>query len=128
MTCLETSFLIDLLRGHEGATELAESLDEAGERPTVTPVAASELWVGAGLGTGSEREAAAELLQSLTWLEFSREAAELAGKIQADLKREGNAIGFTDCMIAAVAMVHGESVVTRDSDFELVEGLDLVTY
>lgn len=128
MTCLETSFLIDLLRDEDEATEVAESIDEAGERATITPVSAAEVWVGAQLGTARERTAAAALIESLTWLECSRDSARLAGEIQADLRRDGSAIGFSDCMIAAIAMDHGQSLVTRDSDFERIEGLDLLSY
>lgn len=128
MTCLETSFLIDLLRGDDAATEIAESIDERGKRATVTPVAASEMWVGANLGTAAERDSAAELLESLTWLEFSRKSAERAGEIQAELKRDGEVIGFTDCMIAAIAITHGETLVTRDSDFERIDDIETVTY
>lgn len=128
MTCLETTFLVDLLREENGAAEVARSLDEAGERPTVTPVSAAEVWVGAHHGGETERAATTGLIESLTWLDFSRDCAKRAGIIQASLKREGNAIGFVDCLIAAVALEHDEPLVTRDADFERIEGLELVTY
>lgn len=128
MTCLESTFLVDLLRSDQAATAVAESLDEAGERPSVTPVSAAEVWVGAELGTDPERAAAARLIESLTWLDFDRGSARLAGSIQAALVREGDEIGIADCMIAAMAIEHDETLVTRDRVFERIPGLDLRTY
>lgn len=128
MTCLESTFLVDLLRSDQAATAVAESLDEAGERPSVTPVSAAEVWVGAELGTDPERAAAARLIESLTWHDFDRGSARLAGSIQAALVREGDEIGIADCMIAAMAIEHDETLVTRDRVFERIPGLDLRTY
>jgi predicted nucleic acid-binding protein len=108
--------------------EVAFSTDEAGERPTVTPVSASEVWVGAHLGGGAERDAAAELIESLTWLDFCRSSARLAGEIQATAMREGAPTGLADSMIAAMAMESGEALLTRDSDFERIDGLELLSY
>lgn len=128
MTCLETTFLIDLLRDDPAASEVAASMDEAGVRPTVTPVVAAEVWVGAYLVSEAERAAARGLVESLTWLDCNRDCARRAGEIQAGLRREGEPIGFVDCLIAAIAIEHGEPLVTRDSDFERIDGLDLVSY
>jgi predicted nucleic acid-binding protein len=83
------------------------------------------VWVGAELGTAVERNAATALLESLTWLAFTREDARLAGELSAELRRSGDAIGFTDCMIAAFAIENVETLVTRDADFERIPGLEI---
>lgn len=128
MVCLDTSFLIDVLDGHDAARRTMDDLDERGAHATVTPVSAAELWVGANLGSVAEYETAAALLDSLTWLEFSRDCARRAGKLQASLKRDGEPLAFTDCMIAAIALENDEVLVTRDDDFERIPDLRLRTY
>lgn len=128
MACLETSFLIDVLQAEESAREVMEDLDDSNVRPSVAPVAAAECWVGAHLGSRAEHEATRELLESLTWLPFSRECARLAGDLQATLTREGVPLGFSDCLIAAVALEYDETLVTRDTDFERIPELRVQTY
>lgn len=128
MVCLETSFIIDVLDGNERARSVMEELDADGTRPTITPVTASEIWVGAYFGSAGELEAARELLESLTWLSFSRSCARRAGKLQTALKREGSPLGIADCMIAAIAIEHGEPLVTRDADFTRIDELAVRSY
>jgi predicted nucleic acid-binding protein len=128
MVCLETSFVIDVLDGNERARSVMDELDTDGSRPTITPVTASELWVGAYFGSAGELETTRELLDSLTWLSFSRSCARRAGKLQAALKREGSPLGIADCMIAAIAIEHGEPLVTRDEDFTKIDELAVRTY
>ena len=128
MVCLDTSFLIDVLQARESAQELMVELDEQERRPAVTPVTASELWVGANLGSDEEYEATRNLLATLTWLDITRPCARRAGAIQASLKRGGNPLGFADCLIAATAIEHDQTLVTGDGDFERVPDLRVRTY
>lgn len=128
MPCLETSFVIDVLQGRNGARPVMEEIRDEKGRPTVTPVTASELWVGAYFGSAEELEAAQNLLDSLTWLDFSRDCARRAGRLQATLAEDGSPLGIADCMIASMAMEHGQTLVTRDDDFERVPDLRLRTY
>jgi tRNA(fMet)-specific endonuclease VapC len=46
---------------------------------------------------------------------FDQPAAELAGRISADLERTGQSIGLADPMIAAVALQHGLELVTGNT-------------
>ena len=128
MACLETSFLIDVLQANEAAREVMEDLDDSGVRPSVAPVAAAEVWVGAHLGSRAEHAATRELLESLTWLPFSRECARLAGELQATLTQEGVPLGFSNCLIVAAALEYDETLVTHDTDFERVPDLRVRTY
>lgn len=128
MVCFETSFLIDILRGYEPARDVMDSIESDGVRPTVTPIAAAEVWIGAYLGTSEESEMAAALLESLTWLGFSREAASLAGEIRARVMERGESIGITDAVIAGVAIDQDEVLVTRDEHFQRIPNLRIRTY
>ena len=128
MVCVDTSFLIDVLEANSDARSLMEELDEERTHLSVTPVTASELWVGGHLGSRAEYESTRELLESLTWLAFTRDCARRVGELQATLVRDGMRIGIADCMIAAIALEYDEELVTRDADFESVPDLRLRTY
>ena len=59
-------------------------------------------------------------------LPFDKSAAEVYGDIRATLERKGTMIGDRDCMIAAIALCHGLTVVTANVDeFQRVPGLSL---
>ncbi|MFB6083880.1 MAG: PIN domain-containing protein [Halorientalis sp.] len=125
---LDTSFLIDVLDSEASARETMERLDESDRPLGVTPIAAAELSVGANLGTAAERRRADELLDSLLWLDVPRRAARRAGEMQATLKRAGEPIPFTDCLIAGATEHHDGTLVTSDADFERLDSLDVLVY
>ena len=55
---------------------------------------------------------------------FDIPAAEVAGRIYADLERTGQTIGRADPMIAAIALNHGLVLVTANSEhFERIQNL-----
>ena len=103
-------------------------LDREGERHSVAPVAAAELWIGANLGSAREFRRTEELLELLLWLDVDRSCARRAGRIQAELIESGSELGFNDCLIAATAIEHGRELVTGDSDFDRVPELRVRTY
>lgn len=125
MNCLDTSFLIDILRGTDRATQL---LEEMNGRHAVSPISAAELWIGAHMGSVSEYHQTEELLQSLVWLPFDRDVARRTGSIQARQYDSGNPLPFNDCAIAATAIEYGHPVVTRDSYFDQIDRLEVITY
>lgn len=56
-------------------------------------------------------------------------AASQAAEIYADLKKKGQPIGHTDCLIAGVSLTNGLQLVTNNTDhFKRVKGLDIVTW
>ena len=128
MVCLDTSFLIDVLDGNEAAEKMKTTLDNRRERSAVAPVAAAELWIGAHLGSARELRQAEQLLDSLLWLEFNRACARRVGQLQADRIEAGAQLGFNDCVIAAMALEYGHELVTSDTGFEDVAGLQVQTY
>lgn len=125
---LETTFLVDLLRGVPAAVARGTALDEAGEPRCVTAPAASELLVGAHHLGGSELARATALLDSLTLLDFDLEACHEAGRIGASLIARGETIGTIDLLIAAITKRHGQRLLTRDIGFARVQGLGVEMY
>lgn len=127
---LDSTFLIDVLRGSHDVSELVEELDASGV-PFVSAITVMELYEGIHLSNASEaeRQAVTDLLTDVTELPFDRKCAMEAGRINAELISDGQGVDETDVQIAATALVHDTPVVTRNVDhFERVEGLEVVSY
>ena len=126
---LDSTFLVDVLRGDEDVAGRVEELDERGA-PFVSSMTVMQLWEGIHLtdSTDAERAAVEALLSDLHEFSFDRECAMTAGRINADLVSAGTPVDETDVMIAATALVHEQPVITRNVDhFERIDGLDVVT-
>ncbi len=130
MACLDTTFIIDLLRGKEEISPLKDTLSRTESRLAVAAPSIMELWVGAQLVSKSTEEKVKidELLQSLIVLELNEHSAKLAGEIEAGLIRSGQIIDTEDCMIAGIAISNGETLVTRDAHFARIPGLRVLKY
>ena len=130
MVCLDTTFIIDLLRGKEEISSLKDNLDRTESRLAIAAPSVMELWVGAQLVSKSNEEKAKidELLQSLIVLELNEHNAKLAGEIEAALIHNGQTIDTEDCMIAGIAISNGETLVTRDAHFARIPGLRVLKY
>src|SRR2546425_135979 len=104
MKCLDTDFLVDVLRGNEKAKEKMRSLDDEGVQ-TTTVVNAYELLAGARLDR-NESEAIRSVLKILAKLEvliFDFESANIASRHYADLSKQGALIEARDLFIASMA-------------------------
>jgi len=127
---LDTSFLVDVLRGDDAVVEWERRLD--GETlGLVTSVSVMELWEGIQLADASSEERAAvrTLLEGLVDVAFDRPAAMRAGQLNAVLRRRGEPVAVEDVMMGAVALERDEPVLTRNaSDFERLPDLEVVTY
>ncbi len=130
MACLDTSFLIDLLRGKPEVFMLKESLDRTETVLSVAAPSVMELWSGAQLAWSSaaEKEKVNELLQSLVILNLDERSAKIAGEIEADLHHRGQPIETEDMMIAVITLSHGETIVTRDAHYTRIPGLRVLKY
>jgi len=56
---------------------------------------------------------------------FDESAAQTFGRIQAEQKAAGHPVPPLDTQIAAVARVHGLTVLTADHHFQLIPGLNI---
>lgn len=126
---LDTSFLIDVLRGNEGV-ERQLTAANAGVA-YVTPITIMELWEGVhrSSATQRERERVKEVLTGLDEVPFDRDCAVAAGRINASLGQAGEPVDDADVMIASCALVHDEPVVTRNiSHFERIDDIEVISY
>lgn len=121
MTALvDTSVLIDYLRGHSPAAEVLER-----ER-TSAPLHASEmtrLEILAGMRS-AERRRTELLLSSLVWHPVDTEVAEEAGALGRTWLRSHHTIDGADLAIAATAIRVGARLLTRNvRHFPMFAGL-----
>jgi len=129
---LDTEFLISLRAGEAEAVDLAAEL-EANSVPTRIPtVVVQELYVGVGAGDDTTENARAyeALVANKPVVDIDENIARRAGVLEghhltSDAKPT---LGPGDATVAATGLVFNEPVVTNDSDFEHVDGLDVKRY
>ena len=136
MACLDTTMLLDLQgragrRAQAHAERAIRGLAAAGEAFVTTRFNVAEVWVGIERSRDRDRELR-KLKNSLAWipvLEFDEAAAMRYGVITAALQRIGRPAGDMDVLIASVALVAGETLLTRNArHFADVPGLVVISY
>ena len=119
---LETSFLIDMMRGRPEAVALVRQIDRSGENVALASPGLFELWVGAGRSRRSreEMEKIDSLIVAFDVLTLTDADAKEAGLLQARLSLAGATMGTADALLAGMARARGETLVTGDRDFSAV--------
>ena len=128
---LDTSFLIDLFDGRGAAFEKGIELSENGRVQRVPSPVVVELSYGAAFGGEKERRKVQNALRMYPIVEQGETIARRAGQLlaRADIDAGGESgIDKVDPMIAAVADVYDEPVLTANvDDFEAL-GVDVEPY
>lgn len=132
MICLDTTFLIDLLRGEKSACRMSEELDYE-HMVFTTEVNIFEVTLGifANKNINQEKDLAKakELFRILKILPLDHESAMEAGRIAGDLIRRGKQIDDNDCMTAAIAKMNGiDTIMTRNEGHYKLAGLNVKVY
>ncbi len=128
---LDTSFVIDLMNKEEGAIKKLDELTRRGETQLITCVSVFELFTGVKMSERieEERDKVIGALEGQLIIGLDKAAAEKGGEINGELKSEGGGINSLDCMIAGIALVKGERVLTRNiKDFGKISRLRVETY
>lgn len=130
MAVLDTSFLIDILRGKANAVSFLHDLEKREDNLFITSLSVMELWSGAFQAQMKDKEIKkiGEFLMARTILSFDERAAKRAGEIDAVLTQKGTLINPEDMMIAGIALSRGESVVAADKDYAKILGLRVLLY
>jgi hypothetical protein len=114
---LDTTVLVAHLRGDEEISQLMLDLVAAGHLLCVSCVNVAEVERGI---RPKERRAATTLLDRLTFLSTTVEAAIRAGRYLAELSERGRTLHLADALVAATARVHGAVLVTDNvADFPM---------
>lgn len=130
MPVLDTSFIVDLLRGREEAHQKLAELEVQEIPLSTTEINVLELYRGAYLSrkTHQNLEEVKKLLECFQVLELEESVYEVFASLSARLLSEGKPIGAFDELIAAIALLQEEQIVTRDEHFKKVPGLELISY
>lgn len=129
---VDTSVLIDLLRGNPKTLSQLDRLEEEGQSPVLSSVAVFEVLSGVEYTKSrSERARLEAFLRQLPIEAFDLESARRSGELRAELLRVGFSPGAPDVMIAGHALSRGHTLVTRDrklADAAAAFGVSVVSY
>ena len=126
--CLESNFIIDLLRGRENAIQLYEEIKEA---PLTVAAIASVALFEILRGEEEKPEKIArfeEMRRKLIVLPFGEREAEEASDIEKAVHAKGLTISPLDLLIGATAKTNGAVLVSNDNGYERIDGLQLRKY
>jgi predicted nucleic acid-binding protein len=118
---VDTNFIIRLARRDPDAERLLQQIRAGGE-PLVLPTPVIyELETGFSY-TGNEqaRERFLDVTRDYSIRDFDVMRAERAGRIAANLMREGVDAGDVDIMVSSFALPHRDSIASNDPDFEAI--------
>ncbi len=113
---LDTSFLIDLMENDVDAKKKLLELIHNGTPQGITTLSIFELWSGISRSNKQEREKkkVGDILLSQTIINLDKASAEQAGIIDGSLINKGEKIDPLDILIAGIAKLRGEKVLTRN--------------
>jgi predicted nucleic acid-binding protein len=103
---LDTSVLIDMLRGSRAASDWLASLDEL---PLCSEVTRAEVLRGM---RSPERSRTERLLDVVRWAPVDEATSRRAGELGRRHRRSHRGIGVADLLIAATAIVHDAELAT----------------
>jgi predicted nucleic acid-binding protein len=113
---LDTSFVIDHLRGDPGAVARFAALFEFGDEPLINEIVACEAWAGAPVGGDPALTA---LMRVATFVQPGPEAAEAAGRWRQEARSRGHVLSLADALIAAAAEPDAIVLTRNVRDFAL---------
>lgn len=127
---LETTFVIDFLKGRENAKTKMKSCIDKNIPVEITAPTVFELYGGlARFRKGeNEHQKMISFLKGFPVYPLDEESARIAGIIDGKLARDGLEIDTEDSMIAGIAITHNKKVLTRDAHFSRIEELKVENY
>jgi predicted nucleic acid-binding protein len=115
---LDSTVLIDALRGHGAAQRLA-GLRRTRTEPWVCVISVEEIWRGLRTGEGAQ---ARRLFNGLRLAPLGLAEGIRAGRWRREHARQGLTLHQADCLIAAAAVGIGASLATANvGDFPMPE-------
>ncbi|MBA3427626.1 MAG: PIN domain-containing protein [Actinobacteria bacterium] len=107
---LDSSVLIDLLRGHRGARQRLQKLKAVGDLPHICAVNVDE--IARGTGAEPERRVAERLVEGMRMVPLGAHEGWLAGSWRREFGSRGLTLAQGDCLIAAAAATIGGRLAT----------------
>ncbi|MEM2941573.1 MAG: type II toxin-antitoxin system VapC family toxin [Thermoproteota archaeon] len=129
--CLDTDFLVALLRGHPEAVKKAEEYDIAGAEVSTTSMNTFEIYLGAFRSKHAEKnlKQADNLIGSIRVLELNSECSRKSSEILSELLNRGLPVDVRDAIIAGISLTNGYTLVTRNLEhFKRITGLGVESW
>ena len=120
MMILDTSAVIELLRGTGKGKEIQKMLDH--NAALVTSITVNEALVG----EKNNREQVINFLKEINVLSFDGDAAWRSVELEEELYKKGKPLTKLDLYIASICLVNNVPLVSTDKGFQSVEGLKLL--
>ena len=133
MKCIDTTFMIDLLRGNTNAIKKAIDL-ELEDKVITTEVSVFEIYYGIFHRKGKNIKVYIKklnkFLDKLEVFPLDRKSSIKAAKIASELTKRGLEIGSHDCMIAGITLSNGCKTIITDNveHFKRIKELEVETY
>lgn len=127
----DTTFVIDVLQGDEGAIEMLDRIEEQHIPEKLSSITVLKIFEGIQRSDypESDKEKVKSILTSKHIVRAGEEIMKVAGNISGRLYREGRPIDREDCIVAATSLHENEPVITRNIDhFERVPEVSIERY
>lgn len=108
---VDTTVLIDVSKGHDWASKGLLRLVDQGDQLAVCAVSVSEFYSGIPHG---QDERIDKMIAAMEYWGIPMATAVAAGEIRYGAARKGATLSATDCLIAALALERGATVLSDD--------------
>lgn len=121
MILLDSSAVVDLFLGTARGKKVKETI---GQEPiSVTSFSIHEVLIGV---KEKEREIISDFFKSILIIPFDAAASYRSLELEISLRRKGKIMAKVDLFIASISLLHNLPLLTTDSDFREVEGLQVL--
>ena len=130
MPVLDTSFIIDLIRGREEALMKLAELEAKEISLSMTEINILELYRGAYLSCKIQEniEVIKKIQESFQILRLEEPVYEVFASLSAKLLSEDKPIGTFDELITSISLCWDGQIITRDSHYKKIAGLKVIDY
>ena len=130
MACLDTNFLSAMIKKDANAKQKLQSLRKRRLSVSTTIINIAELYYGAYNSQRKSQNLAdlQMIINTLNILELDNVSAERYGILAADPSIKASPVGAFDLLIASIAIVNNEPVVTQDGDFNNIPNLNVESW
>lgn len=119
---LDTSVLIDHLRGYKPASDFLETVFNSGVLVSISTVSEMELYAGKSMENPAAEGAVNNFLKLFTVLPVTTDIARQAGRLLRRHRHQG--LTPIDAIIAGTALEHSANLITRNvKHFRIVKGI-----
>jgi len=116
MPCLDTDFIVALLRRRPEAEDRLEEYARRGQSVSTTTITACELYRGAYRAREREKEVAkvSNILRSINLLTLTNESCIVFGQFSSHTELATQPLSDLDLLIASIVLTASETLITRN--------------